>query len=187
VKVTPTNIPDVRIIEPRVFKDDRGYFFETFHAERFGEQSLPHEFVQDNVSFSARNVIRGLHYQLGQPQGKLVMALSGEIFDVAVDIRRDSPTFGRWAGIILSAENARQLYIPEGFAHGFCVLSETARVYYKCTDLYAPKEERGIVWNDPSLQIAWPVASPILSDKDRAYPYLAEVEETDLPSYKTVQ
>lgn len=174
-------LPGIVIIEPRVFTDDRGYFLETFQAERYGGQGLPERFVQDNISFSTKGVLRGLHYQLGRPQGKLVWVAQGEIYDVAVDIRKHSPDFGKWVGVILSSENSRQVYIPEGFAHGFCVLSDKARVIYKCTDYYAPEEEHGILWNDPALKIDWPVQAPILSDKDAAYPVLKMIDQAELP------
>ena len=182
MKCTPSPlVPEVLIVEPDVHGDGRGYFLETYRAQRYAEQGLPDTFVQDNLSFSRKGVLRGLHYQLGRPQGKLVWVLQGEVFDVAVDIRRGSPTFGRWVSATLSSADHRQLYVPEGFAHGFCVLSETALFTYKCTDYYAPEEERGIRWDDPALGIDWPVAEPIVSDKDRAYPALENVPEGDLP------
>jgi dTDP-4-dehydrorhamnose 3,5-epimerase len=177
-----TKLPGVVLVEPDVFNDPRGYFLETYHAGRYAEGGIPGPFVQDNFSHSVRGTLRGLHYQLKRAQGKLVMALEGRIFDVAVDIRTGSPTFGRWVGVELSGENKRQLYIPPGFAHGFCVLSETADVLYKCTDLYSREDERGIIWNDPALAIAWPVTAPLLSDKDRAYRRLSEMDG-DLPVY----
>lgn len=165
-----TTISDLLIIEPTVFGDARGFFFESFNQKGF-EQLTKHagNFVQDNHSRSARNVLRGLHYQIKQPQGKLVRVVAGEVFDVAVDIRRSSPTFGRWDGTILSAENKRMLWVPEGFAHGFVVLSEYAELLYKTTDYWAPEHERSILWNDPDLAIDWPLNgnSPILSKKDR--------------------
>jgi dTDP-4-dehydrorhamnose 3,5-epimerase len=168
--VTSTRIPDVLIIEPKVFGDDRGFFFESFNQKAFQEATgLDVPFVQDNHSKSARNVLRGLHYQLAQPQGKLVRVVQGEVFDVAVDIRKDSSTFGQWVGEFLSAENKRQLWIPPGLAHGFVVLSETAEFLYKTTDYYAPAHERSIAWNDPDLAIAWPITGmPTLSAKDAA-------------------
>jgi dTDP-4-dehydrorhamnose 3,5-epimerase len=183
MNVIPSKLEGVQIVEPHVFADARGHFVETYHAERYAMHGIPKWFVQDNISFSVKNVLRGLHYQLGQPQGKLVMVLSGEIFDVAVDIRTGSPTFGQWAGVTLSAENHRQIYIPEGFAHGFCVMSDAAQVLYKCTAFYAPKEERGILWNDPRLGIDWPVAKPILSEKDSRYPTLDEMTAESLPRW----
>lgn len=170
MKLTPTEIPDVIIMEPRVFEDDRGFFFESYNEKNFTEKAgiTPH-FVQDNHSRSGQNVLRGLHYQIQQPQGKLMRAVAGEVFDVAVDLRKSSPTFGRWVGTTLSAQNKRQLWIPEGFAHGFLVVSETAEILYKTTDFYAPQHERCILWNDPDLAIAWPLtAEPILSTKDSA-------------------
>ena len=168
MKVTPTRIPDVLLIEPKVFGDDRGFFFESFNLRAFREATgLTVDFVQDNHSKSARNVLRGLHYQVEQPQGKLVRVVQGEVFDVAVDIRKYSPTYGQWAGAILSAENKHQFWVPAGLAHGFLVLSETAEFLYKTTDYYAPAHERCIAWNDPDLAIDWPLAgSPVLSAKD---------------------
>lgn len=170
MKATPTRIPDVLLIEPKVFGDDRGFFFESFNRRTFHEATgLDVDFVQDNHSKSARNVLRGLHYQLAQPQGKLVRVTQGEVFDVAVDIRKGSPTYGQWVGEILSAENKKQLWIPAGLAHGFVVLSATAEFLYKTTDYYAPQHERCIAWNDPDLAIAWPIEGhPLLSAKDAA-------------------
>ncbi|RDI44795.1 dTDP-4-dehydrorhamnose 3,5-epimerase [Aquicella lusitana] len=167
------------IIEPRVFKDSRGYFFETHQQTRYGSLRIPH-FVQDNVSRSHRNVLRGLHYQLPHAQGKLVWVTRGSVWDVVVDIRKSSPTFGQWFGITLSDENHIQMYIPPGFAHGFCVLSEEADFHYKCTDYYAPSYEHGIAWNDARLNIAWPVSSPVLSPKDEIYPALHEIAHENL-------
>lgn len=170
MKVTPTAIADVLLVEPRVFGDDRGFFFESFNLRAFHEATgLDVDFVQDNHSKSARNVLRGLHYQVAQPQGKLVRVVQGEVFDVAVDIRKGSKTYGSWVGEVLSAENKRQLWIPAGLAHGFLVLSETAEFLYKTTDYYAPAHERCIAWNDPDLAINWPISeSPVLSAKDAA-------------------
>ena len=156
----------LKLIKPRLFPDGRGYFLETYQQKRFANIDLGGRFVQDNLSFSVKGVLRGLHYQYPTWQGKLVLAIQGEIFDVAVDIRRDSPTFGQWYGVILNDRTHEQLYIPPGFAHGFCVLSDTARVLYKCTDFYAPGEEYTLLWNDPAIGIDWPVKTPILSDKD---------------------
>ena len=178
-----TKLKGVVLVEPDVFNDPRGYFLETYHAGRYAKGGIPGPFVQDNFSHSVSGTLRGLHYQLQRPQGKLVMVLQGRIFDVAVDIRKGSPTFGRWVGVELSGENKRQLYIPPGFAHGFCVLSETADVLYKCTDVYAREDERGIIWNDPALAIAWPVTAPLLSDKDRAYKRLSEMDG-ELPAHE---
>lgn len=169
MKVTPCAIADVLLIEPKVFGDDRGFFFESFNQRAFREASgLTVDFVQDNHSKSARNVLRGLHYQIRQPQGKLVRVVAGEVFDVVVDIRRKSPTFGRWVGEVLSAGNKRQLWVPPGLAHGFVVLSDSAEFLYKTTDYWAPEHERCIAWNDPTLAIEWPVmlGAPLLSGKD---------------------
>lgn len=168
MNIVKTGIPDVLILEPRVFGDERGFFYESFNQKVWREVTgLQTTFVQDNHSRSMRNVLRGLHYQIQQPQGKLVRVVFGKVFDVAVDIRIGSPTLGRWVGTELSAENKRMLWIPEGFAHGFLVLSEFAEVFYKTTDYWAPRHERTIIWNDPDLAIAWPLhTQPILSDKD---------------------
>ena len=169
MKILPAKIPDVLIIEPQVFQDDRGFFFESYNHKAFSEKTgITANFVQDNHSFSKQNVLRGLHYQISQPQGKLVRAIAGSILDIAVDIRKTSPTFGESVSCILSADNKRQLWVPVGFAHGFVVLSETAEVLYKTTDYYAPQHERCILWNDPDLAIDWSVTnSPIVSAKDR--------------------
>jgi dTDP-4-dehydrorhamnose 3,5-epimerase len=168
MKVTKTKIPDVLIIEPKVYGDDRGFFFESYNEETFYQLSgIRRRFVQDNHSRSSKGVLRGLHYQINNPQGKLVRVVSGEVYDVAVDIRKDSPTFGQWVGDTLTAENKKQLWIPEGFAHGFVVLSETADFLYKTTDYYAPEHERCILWNDPDLAIDWHYDGiPTLSNKD---------------------
>ena len=171
MKIIETEIPDVKILEPSVFADDRGYFLETWNAGRFAQTGLNHQFLQDNQSRSRKHVLRGLHYQLQQPQGKLVRVVTGAIFDVAVDIRRSSPTFGRWIGVELSETNHRMLWIPSGFAHGFLSLSDDTDLAYKCTDFYAAQHERTIVWNDPALAIAWPLApneTPLVSPKDAA-------------------
>jgi dTDP-4-dehydrorhamnose 3,5-epimerase len=178
MKVTPTAIRDVFIVEPRVFGDDRGFFYESFNARKFKELTgLEPNFVQDNHSRSAKHVLRGLHYQIRQPQGKLIRVVAGEVFDVAVDIRKGSPTFGRWVGQTLSAENKHQLWIPVGFAHGFLVLSDYAEFLYKTTDYWAPEHERCIAWNDPELAIRWPIAgTPILSAKDAKGAALARAE-----------
>jgi dTDP-4-dehydrorhamnose 3,5-epimerase len=171
MQVTPLAIPDVLLIEPKVFGDTRGFFFESFNQQAFNEAAgTHHQFVQDNHSRSSRGVLRGLHYQIQQPQGKLVRVVQGAVFDVAVDIRKSSPTFGQWVGVELSADNHHQLWVPPGFAHAFLVLSETAEFLYKTTDYYAPQHERCIVWNDPDLAIAWPAvaAAPKLSAKDGA-------------------
>lgn len=179
MKVTPLAIPDVLLIEPQVFGDDRGFFYESFNQKTFNEAvGREVQFVQDNHSKSAKNVLRGLHYQLPpKAQGKLVRVIAGEVFDVAVDIRQGSPTFGRWVGEVLSGENKRQMWIPEGFAHGFLVLSESAEFLYKTTDYYAPTHERSIAWNDSSINIAWPLECvPRLSGKDAASALLADAE-----------
>jgi len=170
MNVVPTEIPEVLIIEPKVFEDDRGFFFESFNRRTFAEKiGLEADFVQDNHSRSSQNVLRGLHYQIQQPQGKLVRVVAGAVFDVAVDIRKSAPTFGKWVGCLLSAENKRQLWAPVGFAHGFLVVSQTAEVLYKTTDYYAPGQERCILWNDPDLAINWDLtAPPVLSAKDQA-------------------
>lgn len=182
-----TDLPGVCVIEARVFGDARGFFFEAFNAQDFAAIGIERSWVQDNLSRSARGVLRGLHYQIGRPQAKLVRVTAGEVFDVAVDIRRGSPTFARWTGVRLSAENKRAVFIPEGFAHGFYVLSEYADFLYKCSDLYAPDDERGIIWNDPALAIGWPIepgAQPALSAKDRGYGTLATRPAEELPAYE---
>jgi dTDP-4-dehydrorhamnose 3,5-epimerase len=175
---SPT-LSGIIIIEPQLFQDDRGFFMEMYHREKFQKAGIKDRFVQDNRSLSRRGTIRGLHYQLGRPQGKLIWALSGEVFDVAVDIRKGSPTFGKWFGITLSGENKKGLYIPPDFAHGFCVLSEQAEFFYKCTDFYSPEHERCIRWNDPDLAIDWPINDPVISEKDAVAPLFKDAE---LPS-----
>ena len=182
MKFTPLSLPGVVLVEPKVFHDERGFFLETFHEKKYREGGIPESFVQDNQSLSVRGTLRGLHSQRLKPQGKLVRAIEGEIFDVAVDVRRGSPTFAKWVGVRLSAENFQQLYVPQGFVHGFCVLSEVAQVEYKCTDFYAPNDEQSVIWNDPDIGIEWPVEDPVISPKDRAAPRLAEILE-DLPEY----
>jgi dTDP-4-dehydrorhamnose 3,5-epimerase len=178
MQIQKTEIPDLLIIEPKVFGDDRGFFYESFNERRFAELTgVNPRFVQDNHSRSSRNVLRGLHYQIKQPQGKLVRVTAGEVFDVAVDMRRSSPTFGRWVGVILSAENKRQLWIPEGFAHGFVVTSESAEFLYKTTDYWVPEHERSVRWDDPAIGIQWPLeGTPQLSAKDQAGVLLADAE-----------
>ena len=175
MKVTPTDsLPDVLIVDPAVHRDERGFFVETYHYPRYRQAGIDVTFVQDNHSRSARGTLRGLHWQVApHPQAKLIRVLAGEILDVAVDIRESSPTFGRWAAVTLSADNFRQLFLPVGFAHGFLVLSEMADVEYKCSDVYDRGAERGLMWNDPALAIDWPVADPILSQRDRTHPPLA--------------
>lgn len=178
MNIARTSIPDVFIIEPKVFGDDRGFFYESFNERRFQEMTgKTATFVQDNHSKSLKNVLRGLHYQIQQPQAKLVRVVAGEVFDVAVDIRKGSATFGQWVGVLLSAENKRQLWIPEGFAHGFVVTSETAEFLYKTTDYWAPEHERCILWNDPQVNIEWPIeGEPLLSPKDRTGKSLVDAE-----------
>ncbi|HEX5386109.1 MAG TPA: dTDP-4-dehydrorhamnose 3,5-epimerase [Gemmatimonadales bacterium] len=180
--VEVTALPGVLLLVPRVFGDPRGYFLESFNRRVFQEAGLPVEFVQDNHSRSRAGVLRGLHYQLPHPQGKLVRVARGRVFDVAADIRVGSPTFGRWVGVELSDENARMLWVPPGFAHGFCALSDPADVAYKCTELYHPEGERGVRWDDPDLAIEWPVHDPLLSPKDAAYLPLGAARD-DLPRY----
>jgi dTDP-4-dehydrorhamnose 3,5-epimerase len=169
VKVWPSDIPEILLLEPRVHQDERGFFLESYNRRTFEQATgLSVEFVQDNQSFSVRNVLRGLHYQILQPQGKLIQVMAGEIFDVAVDLRRSSPSFGKWIGVTLAGGSHRMLWIPQGFAHGYIVLSEHAIVFYKTTDYYAPEHERTILWNDPALGIKWPLeGEPMVSDKDR--------------------
>ena len=171
--VKPTSLEGLLVIEPKVFEDERGYFLETHHQNRFHTAGVDHIFVQDNLSFSKKGTLRGLHFQITQPQAKMVQAITGKIFDVAVDIRPGSATFGKWSGVYLSEENKRQLFIPEGFAHGFCVLSESAHVAYKCSDYYNPQDEGGILWSDPDIGIDWPMKDLTLSEKDRQFKYLA--------------
>ncbi len=177
MKVTPTALPDVKLIEPRVFGDERGFFFESWNRRVLAESGLDADFVQDNHSHSGRGVLRGLHYQIEHAQGKYVRVVSGEVFDVAVDLRRSSPTFGRWVGVALSAKNKRALWVPPGFAHGFVVVSETADFLYKTTDYWYPAHERTLLWNDPALAIAWPlVGPPTVAAKDAAGIPLAAAE-----------
>lgn len=183
MKTIETNIVGIVIVEPKVFGDERGFFFETWQKERYEAMGIKGEFVQDNVSFSRKGVLRGLHFQNPHGQGKLVSVLQGEVFDVAVDIRVGSPTFGQWTGVTLTGENHRQLWMPAGFAHGFCVVSETALFSYKCTERYAPKCEGGIAWNDPELGIEWPLPDVILSEKDRVYPCLRDIKADALPKW----
>lgn len=172
-------IPEVIVLQPEVFEDGRGFFMEMYHQRKFAQGGIPHAFVQDNRSRSQRGTIRGLHYQLEHSQGKLVWVLSGEAFDVAVDIRRGSPTFGKWVGTTLSGENRKGVYVPPHFAHGFCVLSKEAEIFYKCTDFYAPEHERSIRWDDPDVAIDWPVQDPVLSPRDASAPLL---KDADLPA-----
>ncbi len=184
MRVVETSLPGVLLIEPKVFGDARGFFKETYHRARYAEHGIPADggaFVQDNYSRSGRGVLRGLHFQRRHPQGKLVQVVSGEVFDVVVDIRADSPTFGDWYGVELSAENHRQLWVPPGMAHGFCVLSDFADFQYKCTEFYRPEDEGGIAWDDPEIGIDWPIVSPRLSEKDRGWPRLAEAGLASVP------
>lgn len=183
MKIVETSLPGVLIIEPVVFGDERGFFMETWQKQRYEEIGIRGPFVQDNVSSSRKGVLRGLHYQNPQGQGKLVSVLTGEVFDVAVDIRYGSPSFGQWTGVVLSGKNHRQFWIPEGFVHGFCVLSEQAIFSYKCTEVYAPEHEGGICWNDPDVGIKWPLDEVLLSSKDQIYPQLKAVPIEQLPQY----
>jgi dTDP-4-dehydrorhamnose 3,5-epimerase len=184
MKVTPTALAGVMIVEPRRFPDNRGTFFESWHHERYAASGMPGPWWQDNVSVSKRNVLRGLHYQYPKPQGKLVAVLSGEVFDVAVDIRRGSPAFRRWVGVILSADNGRQLYIPPGFAHGFLTLSDVAVFHYKCTEYYFSTADASIRWDDPAIGIEWPVRDPILAPKDAHAPVINSIHEDRLPPFE---
>ncbi len=183
MKRIDTDISGVCILEPVVFSDNRGFFLESYNKKKLAEVGIQQDFVQDNYSKSSRGVVRGLHYQIGQPQAKLVRVTVGEVFDVCVDIRRGSETFGQWTGVRLSAEKKRMFFIPEGFAHGFQVLSDVAEFSYKCSDYFAPKQERGVRWDDPEIGIEWPLkgVTPVLSERDAGLPLLAEVPETDLP------
>lgn len=181
--IRASHIPEILIIEPDVFGDERGFFMEAWHAKKYAENGLNIAFVQDNHSKSTRNVLRGLHYQLEEPQGKLVRVVSGAVFDVAVDIRKRSPTFGQWVSVELSEENHKQVYIPPGFAHGFCVLSDSADVIYKCTSYYAPDDEHGILWNDPQIDIRWPGKDFLVSEKDASNELLCDMQDY-LPAYK---
>jgi len=182
VRFVPTELPSVIVIEPTVHRDSRGFFLETYHAEKYHDAGISVRFVQDNHSKSVCGTIRGLHLQRNRPQAKLVRVIDGEVWDVAVDVRRGSPTFGRWVGVVLSAANFRQCFIPEGFAHGFCVLSPSAQIEYKCSDVYDPSSEIGIAWNDPDLAIEWPAEAPVLSERDRRNSRLAEQLEA-LPTF----
>lgn len=183
MKIQTTRLPGCVIIEPAVFGDARGFFFESWNAERFGQHGLPTKFAQSNVSSSSKGVLRGLHYQWPRPQGKLVSVLEGEVFDVAVDIRRDSPTFGQWVGVRLSAENKRQFWIPEGYAHGFLGLTDRVVFTYLCTDVWVKEFDSGIRWNDPQFGIEWPIDAPLLSDKDAQAPLLADIPADRLPVF----
>jgi dTDP-4-dehydrorhamnose 3,5-epimerase len=182
MNIIPTELPGVTIVEPKVFGDARGYFMETFNRDRYVAAGLPALFAQDNISYSRHGVLRGLHFQNPYQQGKLVYVLQGEVFDVAVDIRRGSPTFGRWVGVTLSAENKRQFYVPAGYAHGFCVTSESAVFAYKCTEVYHPETERTIRYNDPRIAVDWPVKNPTVSERDSRAPLLDELPDMFFPS-----
>ncbi|NJK40681.1 MAG: dTDP-4-dehydrorhamnose 3,5-epimerase [Acaryochloridaceae cyanobacterium SU_2_1] len=186
MKIRPASLEGILRIEPQVFTDDRGFFLESYHAQKCAEAGLCHTFVQDNHSSSSQGTLRGLHFQRQYPQGKLVRVVLGEVFDVAVDIRLGSPTFGQWYGEYLSAENYQQLFIPPGFAHGFLVTSDRAEFLYKCTEYYRPEDDYGLRWNDPSLAIDWPVTEPLLSAKDAALPCLTEIQD-QLPCYTELQ
>ena len=183
--VVTTDLDGVMIIEPDVFGDHRGFFMETYQGERYRKAGISPDFVQDNLSFSVKNTLRGLHYQISRPQAKLVQVITGEIFDVVVDIRTGSSTFGRWLGVRLSEKNRRQLFIPAGFAHGFCVLSDTAHFMYKCSDYYVPHDEGGILWADSTIGIDWPVSAPIISDKDVRFAPLTDIPPERLPTIGT--
>ena len=183
MKVIDTALAGCKVIEPVVHGDDRGYFFEGWNAERYAQHGLDMRFVQSNVSSSSQGVLRGLHYQWPRPQGKLVSVLEGEVYDVAVDIRRGSPTFGRWAAVLLSGENRRQFWIPEGFAHGFAVLSERAVFSYLCTDVYVKEADAAVRWDDATIAVDWPISAPVLSAKDQGAPFLEDIAPDRLPVY----
>ena len=176
MKVTECRLAGVKIIEPRVFQDNRGFFLESYNRNNYSKYGIDQDFVQDNHSKSVKNTLRGLHYQINPGQDKIVRVIAGEVFDVVVDIRRNSPTYGQWEGFILSAENKLLIYVPKGFAHGFCVLSDSAEFVYKCSEYWSPKDERGIVWNDPDINVRWPLTDPILSAKDLKNLPLKELE-----------
>jgi dTDP-4-dehydrorhamnose 3,5-epimerase len=183
MKVIASSLPGVCVVEPNVFGDHRGFFMESYQQQRYMENGIDTIFVQDNISFSVRNTLRGLHYQYPRGQAKLVQVLQGEIFDVVVDVRKGSPTWGQWFGVTLSSDNNRQVFIPEGYAHGFCVTSETALFAYKCSDYYMPEDEGGVRWDDPLIGIQWPVKNPILSDRDKQYSGLDGIPAERLPVY----
>ncbi|MFO8085836.1 MAG: dTDP-4-dehydrorhamnose 3,5-epimerase [Desulfobacterales bacterium] len=177
MKAITTPIDGLLVFEPDIFEDDRGFFLETFHQQKYSALGVATEFVQDNVSFSLNGVLRGLHFQVGKPQAKLVQVLHGEVFDVAVDLRPNSPTFKQWFGITLSGKNLRQMFIPGGFAHGYCVVGKSALFAYKCSSFYSPSDEKGLLWSDPQIGIRWPISNPILSEKDQKLPRLSEFSE----------
>jgi dTDP-4-dehydrorhamnose 3,5-epimerase len=183
MRIVETKLDGVVIVEPDVFGDNRGFFMELYNRKRYADLGIVTEFVQDNVSLSAKGILRGLHYQLRRPQAKLVHVLKGKVSDVAVDIRVGSPTFGQWVGEILSDENKRQMFVPEGFAHGFCVISDSVLFHYKCSDFYDPGDEYGVLWSDNDLGIQWPVGDPVLSEKDKRYSRLGEMPAANLPVY----
>lgn len=184
MNVKETKLPGVLVLEPDVFSDKRGFFLETWNSKRYEDAGIKGPFVQDNISFSQKDVLRGLHYQYPQPQGKLVQVLSGQVVDVAVDIRVGSPTHGQWFSEMLSDVNHKQLYLPPGFAHGYCVISKTAVFSYKCTDFYNPATENGIIWNDPDINIEWPTTNPVLSEKDSNYARLKDLAPEKIPHFK---
>ncbi len=181
MKIINTKINGLIVIEPKIFEDDRGFFFESYQKNRYEDFGITSTFVQDNISYSKKNTLRGLHFQINNPQAKLVQVIYGEIYDVAVDLRANSPQFGEWFGVLLSGKNRKQLYIPEGFAHGFCVISETATFSYKCSDFYNPSDEGGIIWSDSEIKIDWPVKNPVLSQKDTKYKQLSQLDSHELP------
>ena len=181
----PTALPGVVELRPKIFRDPRGFFLETYHREKFAELGITADFVQDNHSRSSRGTLRGLHYQLPHAQGKLCRVIEGEVLDVAVDIRLGSPTFGKWTSVVLSADHSNMIYVPAGFAHGFLTLSESAQFLYKCSDVYAPKDEHGIAWNDPDINIAWGIDNPLVSEKDARYTKLSEMPREFLPRYSS--
>ena len=185
METVPTALPGVVELRPKVFRDPRGFFMETYHRDNFRELGIADEFIQDNHSRSSRDTLRGLHYQLPHTQAKLCRVIEGEVLDVAVDIRVGSPTFGKWTSVVLSADQCNMIYVPAGFAHGFLTLSESAQFLYKCSDFYAPKDEHGIVWNDPQLNIAWGIAKPLVSEKDARYIKLSEMPRELLPRYSS--
>jgi dTDP-4-dehydrorhamnose 3,5-epimerase len=184
MNVKEAKIKGVLILEPDVFRDERGFFLETWNKERYEKIGIRYSFVQDNISFSKKGILRGLHFQYPQPQGKLIQVLSGEVIDIAVDIRIGSPTYGQWHSEILSDTNLKQMFVPPGFAHGYCVMSESAIFSYKCTDFYNPATEHGIIWNDPELKIDWSIKEPVLSPKDAKYPRLKELSHSELPRFE---
>ena len=183
MEVVDLAIPDVKLIKPRAFPDERGFFLQGYHEQQYREAGIEMSFVQDNHSRSSRGVLRGLHYQLEHAQDKLITVVRGKIYDVVVDIRRGSPTFGKWVGEILSDENHHQMYVPKGFAHGFCVMSEEVDLLYKCSDFYAPGDEYGILWADPEIGVEWPSMEMLLSEKDQKLPLLSDVAQSNLPGY----